>query len=55
MSVFLSLEEAEPDHYEQLKCPTEDVYVKASDIHPIVKSKEGMSVFSDLIAQLKTK
>uniref|UniRef100_A0A3Q2C6R1 Si:dkey-26c10.5 n=1 Tax=Cyprinodon variegatus TaxID=28743 RepID=A0A3Q2C6R1_CYPVA len=41
MLEVITKEEAEPDHYEQLKCPTEDVYVKASDIHPIVKSKEG--------------
>ncbi|XP_038140449.1 C-type lectin domain family 4 member C [Cyprinodon tularosa] len=40
MLEVITKEEAEPDHYEQLKCPTEDVYVKASDIHPIVKSKE---------------
>ncbi|XP_007550141.1 PREDICTED: early activation antigen CD69-like [Poecilia mexicana] len=34
-------EEAEPDHYEELQSPSEDVYVEAEAFHPTVKSRTG--------------
>ncbi|MEQ2253867.1 hypothetical protein ILYODFUR_036956 [Ilyodon furcidens] len=41
-------EEAEPDYYEKLQCPTENVYVETGHIHPKIKSTEGMSVFLEM-------
>lgn len=41
--VFLSLEEEEPVHYEELQSPSEDVYVEA--FHPTVKSRTGMHLY----------
>ncbi|MEQ2314312.1 hypothetical protein AMECASPLE_010781 [Ameca splendens] len=37
-------EEAEPDYYEKLQCPTENVYVETGHIHPKIKSTEVKQV-----------